>query len=74
VELAPEESRYSYVLGLAVSETGDLEGAVKVLEAALEKHPSDVDCLRTLADLYRRLGQKELAAEAEAKLGGLYGK
>lgn len=71
VELGPEEARYSYVLAMAVSETDDVEGAAKILETALEKHPSDLDCLRTLAEFYRRLDQKELAAETEAKINAL---
>jgi len=73
VELAPDDARYSYVLAVAVSETSDLEGAVKILEASLKRHPSDLDSLRALGDYLRRLGQPELAAEVDAKLGALMG-
>jgi predicted CXXCH cytochrome family protein len=71
VELAPSESSYSYVLAVLLSETGDLEGAVKILETALEKHGNDRDLLQTLAEYLRRLDQKTLAAEIEARLNAL---
>ncbi|HWP05801.1 MAG TPA: cytochrome c3 family protein [Polyangiaceae bacterium] len=71
VELAPNESRYSYVLAVLVQESGDVEGAVKILETSLEKHGNDRDLLQTLAEYLRKLDQKELAAEVEARLNAL---
>jgi len=41
VELAPAEARFSYVLAIALHDTGQPEAALKVIDAALRHHPFD---------------------------------
>jgi len=47
-ELSPEDARYAFVYGVALHDAGDVEGAVRVLSAARDKHPFDRDILEAL--------------------------
>ncbi|HXV62596.1 MAG TPA: tetratricopeptide repeat protein [Vicinamibacteria bacterium] len=53
--LQPEEPRFSYVHGVALQSTGDLDGAAAVFTAAIDRHPYDRDLLLALAHLHREL-------------------
>ncbi len=68
VELAPRETRFRYVLAVALADGGDLAAAVKALEAALETRPNDPELLRALAGYLDRLGERERAADTQRKL------
>ena len=62
VDLAPESSRYAYVLGVALNDTGHPAEALAMLRAAHDRHPADVDLVYLLALYSARSGQ---AADAQ---------
>lgn len=51
----------------AAAQAGDLPQALRLTEAYLDHHPDSPEAWNSLADIYRRLGQQEAAAEAQAK-------
>jgi tetratricopeptide (TPR) repeat protein len=58
-----EDPRLLFVLGIAMTRTGDLAGARKALERALAMDASDVRTLLTLGRLYQQSGYNERAVE-----------
>jgi predicted CXXCH cytochrome family protein len=50
-ELAPDQSRYAYVYGVALQSKG-YDKAINYLEKASERHPGDLNILFTLASYY----------------------
>jgi cytochrome c-type biogenesis protein CcmH/NrfG len=68
VALAPADPRFSYVLAVAVAESGDRTEAIRVQEATLKTRPNDANALRALAGYLRDLGQLEHATVTQQKL------
>lgn len=56
-ELAPDEPRYAYLLGLYLHRKGDSEAAIKVLAAAISAHPGYADAYLLLAAVYEQTGR-----------------
>ncbi len=71
VELAPEDPRFSYVLAVASAGSGNLEGAIRLLESTLDRRPNDAGALQALAGYLIQAGHSERAAEARQKLDRL---
>ncbi|MBK1717745.1 tetratricopeptide repeat protein [Thiocystis violacea] len=67
-ELAPESARYAYVRALAVRGAGDLPQALRILRAALERHPDDRDILVALVTFNQEAGDQEAASEYARRL------
>jgi tetratricopeptide (TPR) repeat protein len=68
-DLAPERAHYGYVYALALKETGDVGGALEVLEKARKHHPGDRDLLAALVTVNREAGDRASALRyAEALL------
>jgi Flp pilus assembly protein TadD len=61
VELAPGNTRYAYVYGVALLSTGKADAALAVFESALAKRPADRELLVALATTNRDLGRLERA-------------
>jgi Flp pilus assembly protein TadD len=59
--LAPDNTRYAYVHGVALLSAGEPERAIAVFEAALAKRPADRDLLVALATTNRDLGRLDRA-------------
>ena len=57
-ELAPHDPRHALLHGLALAETGDLQDAVAVLDAARRQHPRDSQLLRALFKIHRDAGDR----------------
>lgn len=51
VDLAPNQSRYAYVYGIAL-QTKSYDAAIEYLEEASQRHPSDLNILFTLASYH----------------------
>lgn len=60
--LDSDNSRYQYVYAIALADT-DLKGAIKVLEASLQKHTGDIPTLYALSSYYEMLAEKDRAQE-----------
>ncbi len=60
-ELAPESGRFAYVYATGLDDAGRSAEALKVLNAALRRHPYDRDVLAALAFLSVKAGKRELA-------------
>jgi predicted CXXCH cytochrome family protein len=71
VELAPGNTRFGYVLAVALHGGGDRDEAIHVLESMLAARPNDASTLQTLAAYLRESGRSERAAEALLQLGTL---
>ena len=56
-EAAPDQARFGYVYGVALSGAKRTDEAVAVFEDGLRTHPRDRDLLFALAVLYRDLGE-----------------
>ena len=63
VSLLREDARASLARGVALSETGDVKGAVEAHEAALAKDPSLTQAHANLVGLYGRLREWQKAEE-----------
>ena len=68
--LAPENARFQYVYAVARSAT-DLPGAIRVLEASLQKHSGDIMTLDALAYYYDALGQSVTAKQYRQRADAL---
>jgi tetratricopeptide (TPR) repeat protein len=68
VELAPADTRFGYVLAVALAGNGKRDEAIRVLEATLKHRPNDASALQALAGYLGDAGQPERAAEARQKL------
>lgn len=66
-ETAPEDPRFSYVLAVALHDTGKATEALGALKNALARHPYDRDLLMTLASYEIEAGDRA-AALARAEL------
>jgi tetratricopeptide (TPR) repeat protein len=53
VRFSPENARFAYVYGVALASAGEVERAIGVLEAALERHPYDRN-IRDAIGAYRQ--------------------
>jgi len=71
VELAPANTRFSYVLAVALADNGERDEAIHVLEVTLKDRPNDANALQALAGYLGEAGQTERAAEARQKLEAL---
>jgi predicted CXXCH cytochrome family protein len=71
VELAPNDPRFSFVLALALGGSGDRAGAIRMLDATLERRPSDANALQALVGYLRESGQLERSAAIRNKLDAL---
>jgi tetratricopeptide (TPR) repeat protein len=71
-ELAPENSRFSYVYGIALHSRQKSQDALNVLKSALNFHPYDRDLLYALTTINRDLGNIEDALEYTQRLIELY--
>jgi predicted Zn-dependent protease len=71
VKLAPSDTRFSYVLAVALHGNGDRDEAIRVLEATLGQRSNDASTLQALASYLREAGQSERASEARRKLDTL---
>jgi tetratricopeptide (TPR) repeat protein len=61
-ELAPDQSRYAYVYGVALQSKG-YGVAISYLEKAAKRHPGDLNILFTLASYYYENGNRSAAME-----------
>jgi predicted CXXCH cytochrome family protein len=68
VELAPTDTRFSYVLAVAMAGRGEREHAIRILEAVLTRRSNDATALNALAGYLRESGQTERAVEVRQKL------
>jgi tetratricopeptide (TPR) repeat protein len=60
-KLAPDNSRYAYVYGIALHSTGKTKEALTVLKAANTQHPYDLDILNALISMSRATGDNKTA-------------
>jgi len=58
-QLSPETSRYWRELGIVLSKSGQLSGAIPVLEHCIEIDPSDFEAISVLGGTKRRLALKK---------------
>jgi Flp pilus assembly protein TadD len=82
-ELRPDEPRYAFTVAYYRRQSGDVGGAVTVLEKAVRRMPTDVDLYLLLGELYeegdrlddasalyrRGMAVEELPAQARYALG-----
>lgn len=61
VLLAPGDSRYQYVLAVAMHENGDTEAAIASLEEAHQSRPADLDIVFALVSFYAEAGNPQQA-------------
>lgn len=69
-ELAPEDSRFPYSLGLLAAETGDLQSAVGYLEETVAMAPDFYRAWYNLSLAYQKLNRPEDAQRAMQKARG----
>lgn len=67
-DAAPEVARYSYVYGVALHSSGEVERAITVLEGALERHPGSAEILQALASFHRDRGSIQEAIRYAERL------
>lgn len=70
-ELAPETSRYTYVLAIALHDQGKSGEAREQLALGLSRHPDDADLLRALAMYELQAGNRAAARAAAQRLHAL---
>lgn len=66
IERAPDQAEAHYVLGLALEDEGDLEGAAAALERAIAIQADHLGALARLQTVLARLGRGEEAARVRA--------
>jgi predicted CXXCH cytochrome family protein len=64
VQLAPDNSRYTYVYGVALNSMGRSADATRLLHRAAERWPADRNILFALAAMERDAGHKDEARKA----------
>ena len=69
--LAPESPRYTFVWAIALSQVGDGERALVVLEDAQRRHPYDREILQALATMQRDAGDLQAAVRYAEALAAL---
>jgi predicted CXXCH cytochrome family protein len=67
-DLAPQVSRYTYTYAVALHDTGQPAAAMRVLRAALARHPGDRDVLVALVTFEQEAGDLAAAREHAAQL------
>ena len=67
-ELDPDNSRYAYVLGIALNSTGDTTASLRVLRDAHQHRPGDIEVLVALATISRDAGERTDAIDYANKL------
>ncbi len=70
VELAPDDTRFSYVYAVAVGEGNPAE-AIKILEAVYPKHSGDMQIVSGLAYYYKMIGNTQKSEEYNKKAKAL---
>jgi Tfp pilus assembly protein PilF len=70
-QLAPNNRRYQYVYAIALQSTGQIDTAIEVLQASLERFSTDPDTLHALATISRDAGRREAALEYATQLQAL---
>jgi tetratricopeptide (TPR) repeat protein len=68
VDLAPDNTRYAYVYGVALLSSGRPQPAIATFESALARQPADHDLLIALATMNRDLGHIDRAREYARRL------
>jgi Tfp pilus assembly protein PilF len=66
-DLRPQEPRYAYTLAFYQLQKGDEKGAVKTLEALIEKQPAYADAYLLLGGTYEKQGREEEAEKIYKK-------
>jgi Flp pilus assembly protein TadD len=66
--LAPDSARYPYVYAVALNESGQRAQAIRVLEAAIAKHPYDRELLLAGSTYQRAAGNLPRALEHARRL------
>ncbi|MGE4371903.1 MAG: tetratricopeptide repeat protein [Xanthobacter sp.] len=66
--LSPDQPHYSYVYAVALNSAGDPEGARRVIEEALKRHPYDHGLLNLALEDAMRQGQLARAADLARRL------
>jgi len=61
--LAPDNMRYAYILGVAANSLGDIASALEALEEVVRREPRNIDALSSLVDIYYRQGEGAKALE-----------
>jgi tetratricopeptide (TPR) repeat protein len=67
-QLRPDIARYAYVHAIALSEIGDVRGAINVLSRAHQRHPSERQIVMTLVEYSARAGDQAAAIRWAKKL------
>ncbi len=70
VELAPDDTRISYVYAVAVGEGNPAE-AIRILEAVYPKHSGDMQIVSGLAYYYKMTGDTAKSEEYSKKVKAL---
>jgi Flp pilus assembly protein TadD len=66
-ELSPNNPKYSYTLAFYQAQKGDRKGAVKTLSDTVKHHPTYVDAVLLLGEIYEKDGKRESAKEVYRK-------
>jgi Flp pilus assembly protein TadD len=67
-QLRPDVTRYAYVYGVALHETGEGQRTLQVLTEAHERHPAEREILVALAEYARQAGDRQAAIAWARKL------
>jgi Flp pilus assembly protein TadD len=67
-QLQPANPRYSYVHAIALSEIGDVRGAINVLSKAHERNPGEREIVTALVEYNARAGDHAAAIRWAKKL------
>jgi Flp pilus assembly protein TadD len=67
-QLSPDASRYAYVYGVALHESGRVQRALQILTEAQQRHPADRDILVALVEYHRQAGDRPAAIAWARKL------
>jgi len=66
-ELRPQEPKYAYTLAFFEQQKGDMDGAIKTLDALIARQPAYLDAYLLLAGIYEKQGKKEDAEKVYNK-------
>jgi len=58
-ELRPQEPKYTYTLAFFEQQKGDIDGAIKTLDALIARQPAYLDAYLLLAGIYEKQGKKD---------------
>ncbi len=67
----PDVARYAYVYGVALHSTGKVDEALRTLEAAQRRHPTDRAILEALISMHREAGHADKVRVYTSKLQAL---